>query len=149
MKDFRIGPHLNLDNPSDELFEGCENIVDFADIDIQEIANAIANSDNPFYHLDDEKLCGLFGKQRIFGKDSVFHHAIDKLKSHKGLKQKLIQTSSKVGEWMLKKLLGKVAPEVGDTIADKLDEVAQRKINQIDHQEGKMGNCGDIATIRK
>jgi len=34
MKDFRIGPHLNLDNPSDELFEGCENIVDFADIDI-------------------------------------------------------------------------------------------------------------------
>jgi len=59
----------------------------------------------------------------------VFHHAIDKLKSHKGLKQKLIQTSSKVGEWMLKKLLGKVAPEVGDTIADKLDEVAQRKIN--------------------
>lgn len=99
------------------------------------------------HQVYDENMGGLFGKHRIFGKHSLFHRLIDKIRQHKGLRQKLLKVSSKAGEWLVKHLLGHVAPNVADKIADGIDTLAQKKIEKIDAEEGAMGQ--DIAAIRQ
>lgn len=156
IRDFRTGRDLNIDNPENQVIQGDGVVLEqYAQQDLHEyltheeilaMQDAIENNAYDDYReitslhqVYDENMGGLFGKHRIFGKHSLFHRLIDKIRQHKGLRQKLLKVSSKAGEWLVKHLLGHVAPNVADKIADGIDTLAQKKIEKIDAEEGAMG----------
>ena len=90
------------------------------------------NNDLPLigqYQTGEMKIAGgLHATPRIFGKDGWFRKIARKIRSSTGLKAKLLGLSAKVGQFLSKKLLGRVSPKLADMLSGVIGKATEGKI---------------------